>query len=83
MSIHSDLNSLSAFGSGDARRWPGTEDSTHIPLWLWQQPKKNYYYHKLEQTMDINLLIADLNKYKEKLIASIQIAIGFDDQSLS
>lgn len=33
--------------------------------------------------MDINPLIADLNKYKEALIASIQIAIGFEDKSLS
>jgi hypothetical protein len=29
--------------------------------------------------MDINPLIADLNKYKEELIASIQIAIGFNE----
>ena len=29
--------------------------------------------------MDINPLIADMNKYKEELIASIQIAIGFNE----
>lgn len=29
--------------------------------------------------MDINPLIADLNRYKEELIDSIQIAIGFNE----
>ena len=29
--------------------------------------------------MDINPLIADLNKYKEELIASIEIAIGLNE----
>ena len=41
--------------------------------------KKLHNLRKLEQTMDINPLIADLNKYKDELIDSIKIAIGFNE----
>lgn len=33
--------------------------------------------------MDINPLIADLNRYKEELIDSIQIAIGFNELNMA